>query len=128
MTAIAQHADDVRLRRLQRRQQPEQQDGPERHRNQRAGDRRIHLVVDPIRQCIRGNERGEDSDAGHRERQADQASKRGQERAFGEQLCEDARAAGAKGASDCELTHSLHPAREHQVGDVGARHDQDEKP
>ena len=64
---------------------------------------------------------------GVREDQADGAADRGEQHALGQHLADQPRRAGAERRADRQLACADRPAREHQVGDVRARHQQDER-
>ena len=58
--------------------------------------------------------------AQRRDRQAQNATDRGKQQAFGEQLADNAAAPGADGGSDGDLAGAAHGACQQQAGDVGA--------
>src|SRR4029079_1306154 len=79
-------------------------------------------VADAGRQLLNENRR-----APRGEHDPDQRTDRGEERALGEQLADDARARRAERQANRQLAFARRPASEEQVADVGASDEQKEK-
>ena len=116
-------ADAARPRQLEGGQHAAEQRGHDRQRRGEQKHPRVKpdLVEARQRRRCECDERSRQPD---REHQAEDAADRRQERRFGEQLANQAPAAGAEGAAHRDLALARHGARQHQAGDVGARDQQ----
>ena len=79
------------------------------------------------RQPALRNEARRHADQDPRQAQSAGAAERGQQDAFGEQLPDQPRAARAERRAHRHFPRPRRAARQHQVGDVGARHQEDEQ-
>ena len=116
-------------RRLQRRNQAEDEAGGERDDR---GERQHAPVdadagpVDADARNVAGVDGQQRADADHADHQPEHAAHRRQHDALGQQLPHDAAAAGADRGADRDLALADGRAHQQQVGDVGARDQQDE--
>ena len=114
------------LGRLPRRSEAEQQPDEKRGR----GTERDHAHVEGERhrrgqQPLR-NHRGRDAQNRRADAHSQDAPDRREHQAFGQELADDARPAGAQRRPDRQLTRAHRGARQQQVGDVGAADEQHE--
>ncbi len=123
---LAQHLGGPDHRQLQRRQQARQQAAPHRRQQEEQHHARVHLDAVGARQGTR-RERAKRMRARPREQQADAAGEERQCQTLGQHLPRQPRRPGAERRPQRELVAPLDRARQHQVGDVGARNQDHER-
>jgi hypothetical protein len=111
---------------VQCRREAEDDAGRETDRDEEPEDGRVHRELDPIRLADVGNGAVEEPNPEDGERQAQRAAKEGQQDAFHEQLPDDAGAAGPERDANGHFARAVGGSGEQEVGDVGARDEQDE--
>ncbi len=126
-SARARHLRQRHGRRVPRGEEAEEQRGP---RGQQRGDQchaRIEGQHDRLRQRARWNERRRDAHRGPRDRQAGRTARDREQQALDEQLLNDAPAGTAERRPHRDLPSTAEPARQQQVRDVRAGHQQHER-
>src|SRR6266516_5710715 len=123
--ALLERVVEIGARRLQRRRQAEDQTGRERddHRERKHGAVDADLLN--VRQ-VEPAQRAKDAGAPEREQQPQRAAEQREQRAFGQQLADQAKPSGAESGADGDLTLARRRARQQQVRGVGAGDEQNE--
>ena len=122
--ARLQAADEIEPAGVQRRRQPEQQAGDHRDRDGEHEHRSAHGRLHRRVSRHEGEQRGNDPS---RREHARDAAERGQQKAFGQQLSDQACASGAQREPHRNLTLPRGRTRQQQIADVRARDDQHER-
>src|SRR5436309_4189250 len=123
--ALLERVVEIGARRLQRRRQAEDQTGRERddHRERKHGAVDADLLN--VRQ-VEPAQRAKDAGAPEREQQPQRAAEQREQRAFGQQLADQAKPSGAESGADGDLALARRRARQQQVRGVGAGDEQNE--
>ena len=116
---------DAEAARAQRRRQSEQDGRDERHTDREGEHGAVDRDVGQARQ-VGWLQAAQSLHGDEGQHQSATRAKRGQHEALGQQLHRDAAAAGAERDAHRELVLPRERARQHQVGHVGARNEQDE--
>ena len=111
---------------LNRRGQPEHQSGEDRKRERHAQHVPVQLRVQREVFAAVGEQEREHADAPRGEQQAEHATDRGEHHAFGQKLSNDPHPAGADAEPHSDFAPPRRRARQQQVGDVGARNQQNQ--
>ena len=127
--AVFQRGAEIGPRALQRRQQPEEDSGA----NRESRGEQQHAPVEPNEHAVLTDarhsgcvDRQQRADAEHAEAESEDATHHRQRHAFGQQLPDDASAAGADGGSQGNFTLAGRGTHQQQVRDVGAGNEQHE--
>ncbi len=125
--ARPERVGDVGFRRLQGRHEAEDDPRQQRHAEREQEHRYVDRDARLVRHVELGHHGDDGADRAEGEQHAQRAADERQKNALGEQLPQQPLAAGADRHPDGHLPRPRGPARELQVGDVGARDQEKER-